>query len=395
MKFAYTARVTSEVCLLLLVWSLFVTSGGFLLVMAAFAAAVLVFGLLALHYDNAGVRALCCLPTALLLVLATRPADLIVLGVFWLFAALRFTLRRFSSEYWLCRRVFAFLAVLNVVVTFLIAGKAFHLQTPLPAVGFAVASILLGVYSLRVVRLGELQGGRWNAYSVLDLGVPLVGAVGVSALVWVFVQGAYYVLQWLVSLFRKPVAVTKPGAPTGPFIHPKISEPADIMGRAEDILEEELPNPPKKPLTEEVEAIRRLPPWVWLIILLVVAAIAAVLIILHLRKRRTEKKTRPEGEEDDLETGRRGRRKKSAGFSPDKRVRVAFRGYPSFLQQQGRVIRKSDTSQDVLDENVRAVSEEEKELRKLYLVARYGGGLLTEDDASRAEALVRTIRGEC
>ncbi|MBQ2118313.1 MAG: hypothetical protein II192_04585, partial [Clostridia bacterium] len=99
-RYAMPARVAAEVCLLLLPYGFFAPFAPRIWLFAAFAAAVLFCGIAAVGFDRALPRFLCCLPAALPLLAADRVGLLIVLGVSWLFAALRFTVGRFAVPYW-------------------------------------------------------------------------------------------------------------------------------------------------------------------------------------------------------------------------------------------------------------------------------------------------------
>ncbi len=393
MKYFMSARVTAEICLALLIYTMFQPAGGQLWVLAAFVLAVLACGVIAERFERPVVRLLCCLPAALLIAAAPVLADVIVLAVCWLYAAIRFAVGRFVIEYWAYRREFIALTVCNIAVSLLIAGKAFHIQTSPFAIGFAVASVLLGIFSLRMIRYGMQEKVGWSAYRVLELAVPLGAAVGVSAMLWTLIQGSIYGLQWLAGFIKNPKAPPSQDLRTERIKLPFYSESPDGSGYVEQPLEE-VTEPDTKPIEEMAKAVRRLPPYVWLIIILVVLALIALLVVLIVRRKKAAGKAEETGEEEE-QISRRGRRGKSTPLTPDRRIRAAYRNYLRYLQQKGQTIKTSDTSEDVLSGGDREVSEEELELRRLYLAARYGVRSAVKDaDASRAEALLKTICGE-
>ncbi len=394
MKYAISARVTSEVCLALLIYCLFAPAGAQFWALAAFAAVLHVCGVAAERFDRPVPRLLCCLPAALLLAATVLPADLIVLSVCWLYAAIRFASGRFAVERWAYRREFAVLTAVNALVSLLIAGRVIQPQTPRATIGFAAASVLLGIYALRAIRSGLREKPGWSAYSVLELALPLGAAAGISALLWLFFQGAYSVLLWLAGLVKEPAVPELPTSPSEYHYTPFYVESKMFFGRPGQKKPDQLPEPTTVPEPEAADNVLRLPPYVWLIIILVVLSLAALLIVLRLRKKKAAQRSAENGEEDETELTRRGRRGKSVSLSPDRRIRKAYRAYLRFLQQAGQDIRKSDTSQDVLTGSVRGDSEEERELRGLYLAARYSdGSAVREADASRAEALLNAICG--
>ncbi len=392
-RYAMPARVAAEVCLLLLPYGFFDPLGPRVWLLAAFAAAVLLCGIAAVGFDRAILRLLCCLPAALLLLAADRVGLLTVLGVSWLFAALRLTVGRFSVPYWAYRREFAVLTFAAVLASLLAAAGLGHPSL----IGFAAASVLLGVYSLRVIRLGTPEEPRWGAYSALELALPFGAATGLSALLWLFFCGVYYVLEWIAGLFWVPSAPARQSSdPVAELPHLQYSIAPTPYGSGQAVYEELPPEPQTPAEPEGTDLVRLLPPYVWLIIILAVLLAAGLLIWLCLRRRKVARRAAGTGEDAETGRARRGRRGKTAALSPEKRIRAVYRSYLRFLQLRGQVIRGSDTSQDVLAASaVCGSGEDERELRAVYLAARYGdGAALAEADALRAEELFRNIRGE-
>lgn len=390
MKHAIAPRVTGEVCLTLLLYCiLFASDGMTVLTLAAFAAAVLVCGVAAAHFERFPVRLLCCLPPLFLLFAANRPELIVVLAVCWLYAAIRFSSGKFSIRYWVYRREFAVLTFACVVASVVIAAGI----GPVSAVAFAAASVLLGIYALRVIRLELPEEPGWSAYSAAELLLPLGVAVGISALFWLFLNGLFYGLKWLFGLMDKPYT-PKPSDVSGipvqhiPFI------PGKTPGQNEEYEFEMLEELSRNTKPVQTDLVHSVPPYVWLILILAFILLVSLVVFLVVRKARKKKKALTE-EETESETGKRGKTKKGAAASPARRVRAAYRSYLYFLQQRGQTIRKSDTSQDVLDASGPTGSgEDERELRALYLNARYeGGSSLSDTDAMRAEELARSICG--
>lgn len=394
MKHAAAPRVAGEVCTLLLLYCLFDPIPPRFWLLAAFPVALLVCGIVAMRFDLAVLRLLCCLPAALPLLAADRSATLILLAVCWLYAAIRFTVGRFTEKDWVYRREFAVLIAIAVLSSLLVAaGKTLHVETPPGVIGFAAASVLLGIYSMRVIRLGTLDEPGWCAYSALELVLPLGVAAGFSALLWLLLQAVYSVLLWLAGLFGEapaPAPTQTAPNPDNPLIH---YIPHQFPAGGGQYVLEELPDPVKKP-EPEPERVMQLS-YAWLILIIAVLALAALLIILYLRRRKkVNRKNGGAGENEETEFSRFGRRRQRVVLSADRRIRAAYRSYLRELQQQGLSIHSCDTSLDVLTAaEVKGLSPEARELRELYLIARYGDAdSLGPKEADRAVECLQIIQ---
>ena len=390
MKYAISPRVTGEICLALLVYFLIAPDVPRLWMFAVFAAVILLCGLAAARSDRVIVRLLFCLPAAVLIPFAGRLDALIAMAVCWLYAAIRFASGKFAIRYWVYRREFAVLTVFAVAGSVAAAAGL----ASLPVIGFGAATVLTGIFSLRVLRLGAEEGKGWHAYSVAELLAPLGAAAGVFALIWIMGAGAYNGLLWLYNHLKSDPEPVEQESTAGiavshdPFVRPALpnGQGQELMDVLSDVTES------SEAVVEETE--EGMPPYVWLIIAGAVLVLVCLLVFLTLRRRKADAK-KDAVDEDDPATVTRGKRGKKAVASIRKRIRTAYRAYLRYLQDRGQVIRASDTSQDVLEDScVEGVSDAERELRQLYLDARYGSGSeLQDSDALRAEELVRIICG--
>lgn len=392
MKYAVSPRVTAEICLVLLVFCLFAPVGPYFWVLAAFAVAVLLCGIAAAHFDRASIRLLCCLPAALLIPVTGRIDAIIVTAVCWLFAAIRFASGRFTVEYWVYRREFAVLSFADIAASIAIAAGV---SSP-GVIGFAAFSILLGIFSLRVIRAGNAENAGWHAYSALELALPLGAAAGISALVWLFLKAILYVLQCINGLIGDPEKTPPPASTYVPEDQSFHFIPSKIPYGSDQQYADELVDTIPSVKEQQEDLVHSLPPQFWVILILAVIAVAALFTVIIIRKRKAKKKAADNANDGASGINRRGRRARRKEISPKERIRTAYRSYLFFLQQQGQSIRSSDTSQDVLfADSARDVSRDEFELRDLYIAARYGDGShIDPSDASRAEELLGIIRGE-
>lgn len=388
MKYAIAPRVTGEICLALLIYFLIAPAVPRLWLFAVFAAVILLCGLPAARSDRVIVRLLFCLPAVLPIPFAGRLDALIAMAVCWLYFAIRLASGRFAIRYWVYRREFVVLTVLAAAGSVAAAAGL----ASLGAIGFGAATVLTGIFSLRVIRLGDEEGKGWHAYSVAELLAPLGAAAGVFALIWIMGAGAFNGLLWLYNhLKSEPEPVEQESTVGTEIWHTQFVRPAMPNGQGQELLDE------LSDFTESSEAAveeteEGMPPYVWLIMAGVVLVLVCLLVFLTLRRRKAAAK-KAAVDEDDPETESRGKRGKKAAASIRKRIRTAYREYLRYLKDRGQVIRVSDTSQDVLEDScAEGVSDAERELRQLYLDARYGSGSeLRDSDALRAEEIVRII----
>ena len=132
-------------------------------------------------------------------------------------------------------------------------------------------------------------------------------------------------------------------------------------------------------------------PLVGAVILGVLAAISLVLVVYRIA-RRPKTKARTDGKEvlKRASTVTSRRRWPSFFLSPNERVRREYRTYLDYCEKHGVTIQCSDTSLDIAGRVESMEPAAERELRSLYLKARYAGSAAPQD-ATRAAELVKTI----
>ena len=127
---------------------------------------------------------------------------------------------------------------------------------------------------------------------------------------------------------------------------------------------------------------------------LVLIVVLTALLVRYLRggkKRQTEAQL-ASVQEDRVRSSRR-KRKKTAESSDDLFIRSVYRQYLNFLSRNGQMIEKKETSLDILNDKTRTlVTQSDRSIRALYLIARYGDAkTLTREDAQQAQACLEAI----
>lgn len=395
MKYAIAPRVTGEICLALVLYCFFIPAGATIWLFAAFAAAVLVCGIVASFLQKAAFRLLCCLPAALLLIAvsSSRLDVLIVMAVCWIYAAVRFTVGKYGIRYWVYRREFAVIAIASFVASILLASGLGHPG----GVGFAAAAVLSGIFSLRLLRRGDTKNAGWSAYNAMNLLLPLGIGAGLSALAGLFFFGIYNFLKWLPTLWQKSeyyfppadVSYVMQGAGTD-YVYGHVA-----LDTGSGEYEATISNSSSE-AGEWTEKAGGIPPYVWGIIAAVALILILVIVVVIVRRRNRmliAGENEKDGEKREDVRGRRGRK---GEVTPEKRIRAAYTEYLRYLERNGQTIRPGDTSQDVLTASpATGEKDSEEELRELYIAARYGSGKpVGASDADRAEELLRKITGE-
>ena len=391
MREASVTRVSADVCFFFLLFTLFspVAPRGW--VCAAFLAACTIFGLLAIRPEKALLRLLAMLPPLLLLLAAPDGATRIALGVAWLYAALLFTLDRAGMEYWVYRKCFLVMAIPSVAACLMVfASAVFHIAAPISVYTYAAVFILLGLHTLRAMRMGVSTDTGWKLYSILELLLPVVLAgligAGLSLLLrhaGVLVELLALPLGLLVLLINNLFSA----------IFPDFN--IDPMTVDEVVSQEHFDSPASDPTVMSEEAAEvsgwlntHSIPWTGIAIALLCVA-ALVLLALYLRRsRRAKNAVSAMLREQRFQLFEKILQKPRARNNAE-RIRGIYREYLDLLQLHGREIRASDTSLDIAPDG----SADECRLRQLYLVARYGDGdSLSASDVSAAQDCLERIR---
>ena len=133
-----------------------------------------------------------------------------------------------------------------------------------------------------------------------------------------------------------------------------------------------------------------------LAVILIILLIAAVIYLLYRLIRRLLEQNVVMKQEEIYETQKletAGERKKRLTGNR-KKIRKYYQGYQSLLRSRGVLIQRFMTSQEILDEKTDVSKiEEEKQLRQIYLKARYDEeGQPTSSDVQEIKELFDQIK---
>lgn len=402
MREASASRVAADLCLLFLLFCfVFSPAAAEVRVLAIFAAVCLVCGFPAAHAQALLPRVLWTLPPLLLLFFASSLAAQLVLTLGWVYFMLTFVSDRFGMEYWVYRRAFCVMTALALVLSLWVgAAKVMTVRAPAGVLGFAAVFLLLGLHTLRAIRMGVTTDPGWKVYSLLELLLPAAAGGALFALLWLLLHRAgrfftllftpfFYLIVWLTELIG--------------LLFSRIDLDTSTPDITDLVPEETFTGAPEAAAAPPVtDAQLRFTDWVdahpvpWLGIVAVLLAVAAlILIVLYLRRsRRAQDVPAAELCEERFHVFRR-RRAKEPAREHAARIRELYQSYLRQLQLRGQAIRESDTSEDILFAAGQARSDAERALRALYLTARYGdGSALTAADVAAAEACLEAIRAQ-
>ncbi|MCD8160220.1 MAG: DUF4129 domain-containing protein [Clostridiales bacterium] len=227
----------------------------------------------------------------------------------------------------------------------------------------------MGLAALALSSKAFLQGCGavlWWIYKTVFW--PILMAVGQ------LLVGAIYVVMWLLSWIGLTVTGEEQDAQNL------------ALGDTDELLEG----------LEAAENNSELFSWVCIALVLILAAVLLVFVFRWLSRssRRTE-------EQPDSRTVRSSVRSEGVrplspfGRSPVRRVRLHYQTFLKLCRDRGLELERSDTSQDVTTKSVHRFDPAAvRELRQLYIAARYNDQA-TGEDAARAKELCQALkRGE-
>lgn len=399
MRSAAVTRIAADLCFFFSLLCLFSPVSPLLWLLGVFLAACLLFGALALRTERRWLRLPLLLPPLALLLLAPDALTLAALGVGWVYAALLLVSDRAGMEYWSYRRFFLVMAAATILISLYVAGaKVLTVVTPAGVLLFAGLFLLLGMHTLRSLRMGSAVDPLWTVWSVLELLVPPALGAGVFALlsglsryVGAAMEILIYPFAQLLRLYSELMSRLFPeDFDTGIQEITEIA-PMDYLESAEAAAEAQ-PTPTPAPVL--LPAGRPFP-WREVLIALAVLAFLVLLVRYLLRGRKVKNAPSALLHEERFRPQKR-RRKRAAATDPAARVRQSYQSYLMVLQLHGSPVRESETSQDILMAQEKSgVLEAERYLRELYLAARYGdAGQLTTEDAEAAERCLEEIRSQ-
>ncbi len=313
------------------------------------------------------------------------PLAAIVTSLIGVYFTVFMGLGRFDKEYWRFRRSFigmisvsAFTSAIYIFVYIAVKASTKNTMNLEGVIGFTIACALCGFFSLSEMRKGDTDS-KWSAMNAGRI-LSIFGLM-VAALVVVYLFLAFGIARINPIIGR--VALEKPE-----FKGEEIHAPAYSMAM-------QTPNGDKayKDKTEEdqkegviVKDEKSSLPW-WYIAtgVLVVASVAAVFIVRAAKKKKRIQ-AMAEGGEGSLDPEIADNVMK---------IRTAYRQYINHVKKEGAALSRGSTSEDILEssEEIAEMDDErEKELREIYIKARYGNPeSVTAEDAARAQELLAQI----
>ena len=364
---------------------------------AAMLAACLILGVLAVRFDSVPLRILCTLPSAAVFLLADGLLPILFLLPAWLYFILLYATGSTAVEYYVYRRAFIFMLGFSAFCFLLSAGLIFFRNFDFRAeFGFLGSLAVFGVLTLQTVRMSVQTNLRWKLRNLAALAVPAGIFAGVFSLLYLLVSHAGKLVEilampfiLLIRLLNKLYSSIFDGsfAPTDVFQPP---ESVDV--ETQNVTRGTFPESKGMGHGWSINLN-------WAVILtvaisLVLIVVLTALLVRYLRggkKRQTEAQL-ASVQEDRVRSSRR-KRKKTAESSDDLFIRSVYRQYLNFLSRNGQMIEKKETSLDILNDKTRTlVTQSDRSLRALYLIARYGDAkTLTREDAQQAQACLEAI----
>ncbi|MBQ2597862.1 MAG: hypothetical protein II581_08155 [Oscillospiraceae bacterium] len=364
---------------------------------AAMLAACLIFGFLAVRSDAAFVRVLCTLPPAALLLLADGLVPMLLLVPAWLYFMLLYATGNTSVEYHVYRGAFIFMLAFSVFGFLLSAGLSFFRNDDFRSeVVFLVALLLFGFLTMQTIRMSVQTNLRWKLQSLAAIAVPAAGFAGLFSLIYLTAGYAKPVVEILAMPFALLLRLLN--ALFSKLFDDSLA-PTDVFPTVESVeVETQIVTRGTFPESKGVGHGWNLD-MNWAAILtvalsLVMIVVLTVLLVRYLRGGRRQKDAAQLAavQEETYHRTRR-RRRKDTETSDDLLIRSIYRQYLIFLSQHGQTIYKDNTSLEILnDANKTLVTQSDRSLRALYLIARYGDAKkLTREDAQQAQACLEAI----
>ena len=393
MREAAVTRVSADLSFFFLLFCLFSPTAPQLWLLSSFLAVSTLFGFLALRAKTAFFRFLAALPPLALILFAAGAGNAAAILIAWLYYALLHTLDRAGIAYWIYRKAFLVMVIPALFACLMVsAALLFTVRAPAGVYAFAAAFFLLGLYTLRALRMGSSTDAGWKLYSVLELLLPMVLAGALGALLFRFFQFADRFLEYLILPLALLIRLLT--ALLGAIFHRTDVDTQDQL--ITDAVPPDFVDAPgaAPAVMSDGEATfstwlnQQTVPWKSILIVLIGVIALTVLVLYLLKSRKAVDSFSGTLREQRFQVFRR-RKAKALPSENAERIRWIYQEYLSLLQGRGREIRQSETSEEITPDG----SAWELQLRALYLTARYGdAGSLSAGDVETAQDCLSHIR---
>ena len=319
---------------------------------------------------------------------SSNPVAAVLLGLVCIFYVVYMTVGRFTPEYWRFRRTFVlmvsvsgFLSALNIIL-YLVVEEATKARINLPGIiGFTIACAISGMIALSELRKGN-PDTKWRAMNAGRLVLMFAASAVALALL-------YLILSFVFSLITPTLGPKAPKLKTERIRMPDSYNVAPTYSAGfggqmveDDTMKED--KPVELPRKEEEQEF----PWVLVCIAAAVIVAGTVTAVIIIRKRR-KKEEGPQVVRTPEE---------QAQLDKVEKIRAVYRQYIAFVRKEGADLSRGSTSEDILEsskelkEETADLSENESELREIYIRARYGNpDAVTDEDVARACRLLEDI----
>lgn len=262
-------------------------------------------------------------------------------------------------------------ALLSLAACVLLLRSLRHESEVYTAVSFQLINILTIAVFLAIVLVLSLK----PVYSAIIIGLQTAGSWIGTVFIYVitgFLRLIMLILSWLKKVFS-----------CNGYTEQHDQEPVTLADN--DI----------RSLLGDIDDAAGPPAWIRIIFTVIGIAAAVVIVYVLFRVISGNLKTRiPSSSEDEKNTVSKIPPSAAAARTQASGVRKHYRRYLKYLRESGQDIAACETSKDVEDyPSAVHEREEARELRELYLRARYGPGS-GKDDTERAKQLVKILHSE-
>ena len=408
MKQTTVIRVTGELCFFFAVLNVFEAFQDWWLPMAVFTAACFALGFLIVRLRNKWARLALSLLPGLSFLLCPLSWLLFFPAMVWLYYVIVMTRGNYAMPLDEYRRTYT---ALMVICLLFVAGNIanstiYRGQLISPAcLAYTFLFLFLGVVAMRRMQMNAEMSRSWKLSNALSVaGFPLL-AVGVSTLIFLFLRytqpAVKYLLipvgkflNWLsMVLFPSLTENMQNGSSLKPDVN---ALPMGPEGVAQHGVRGAFDADSMSTSHLQIEQAASIGAYVLLALLLLAAL---VLVVRHARRFKPlyeEQQTQYDDTVEDLPPERGRRSKRTLPGSNAHQLRRIYKTYLEYSSGLGVSRSPSDTSQDILErtEKVRH-NEEARQLRELYLAARYGDPeAVTRDQVRQAQDCLERILGE-
>ncbi len=406
MKRTAVTRIAGDICFYFAILSSFAVFRTWQVPMAGFVLACVVAGLVAAKWSALPVRIIAALlPGVCFLFMDVRPL-LFFPALAWLYFGLVIGTGRFAADLYEYRNTYRLMAVIclffvlaNAANSALFKGSVLSMDSLV----YLMAFLVLGVVSMRSMRMDADMDVRWRAANALTIIAAILLAAVISLALYVLLSRGRTAISylfaplgrlilWLLSFLPKgeadvlPTATPQPTPQVNPFS--SFSNPNSGAARIEvEPNEHTLPG-----LVDQAAEISA-----YIAMVLLAAGLVYLVVKLVRRGEKVQKASGPEyeGTEDFTPESRRKARREKPVRGNAERVRKLYREYLDFLGENGLRRDPSQTSEDVLAESERISGREDEDetaLRQIYLKARYSAETVTDEDVTAAKKHLEQIR---